>query len=405
MKHLIGKLVKVAIVFTRFYVYLFYCTLRRVNHSQVWLISERGTDARDNSLHLFEYIRKNHPNVDIKYVISSSSADYQKVKQLGDVIEYGSPEHYIYLISAGVLISTHIMGYSPDMSLFWRLDKYNLLRLRGKRVFLQHGITKDYIPMMTAGVAKLDLFICGARPEYEYVVKEYGFAPGVVKYTGFPRFDNLVSIKNRQILLMPTFRKWLNYVENFKETEYYERYNNILNSEKLNNLLEEYNYKLVFYPHFEIQKRLKDFHIRNNKNIIIADLKNYDVQALLSSSDLLITDYSSVFFDFGYMRKPIVYYQFDISRYRYGHYSEGYFSYESNGFGPVVYDENKIIEYIENQLKNGMVVSRKYKERMKDFFQINDRNNSARVYLEITSLLTDISTDGHVEIEGAGIKG
>lgn len=42
----------------------------------------------------------------------------------------------------------------------------------------------------------------------------------------------------------------------------------------------------------------------------------YDVQQLLKESLLLITDYSSVFFDMMYMNKPVIFYQFDENQYR-----------------------------------------------------------------------------------------
>ena len=64
--------------------------------------------------------------------------------------------------------------------------------------------------------------------------------------------------------------------------------------------------------------------------IIIADMK-YDVQQLLKESLLLITDYSSVFFDMMYMNKPVNFYQFDEKQYRKSHYKEGYLNYQNVG--------------------------------------------------------------------------
>ena len=43
----------------------------------------------------------------------------------------------------------------------------------------------------------------------------------------------------------------------------------------------------------------------------------------------MITDYSSVFFDFSYMRKPVIFYQFDEKKFRKAQYAEGYFSYKN----------------------------------------------------------------------------
>ncbi|UKI38154.1 MAG: CDP-glycerol glycerophosphotransferase family protein [Clostridiales bacterium] len=58
------------------------------------------------------------------------------------------------------------------------------------------------------------------------------------------------------------------------------------------------------YLHYELQKFSHLFKT-DLQNVKIADFKNYGVRELLTNSSLLVTDYSSVFFDFAYMRKPI----------------------------------------------------------------------------------------------------
>lgn len=45
--------------------------------------------------------------------------------------------------------------------------------------------------------------------------------------------------------------------------------------------------------------------------IRLADWKRYDIQELLKSAAVMVTDYSSVFMDMVYMRKPVLHYQFD----------------------------------------------------------------------------------------------
>jgi len=382
MKKII-KIKDILISLIKYTYYYIYSVIFKINNSNTWLISERGNDARDNSYHLYMYIKKNHPEIDIRYVIKKESSDFLKINDTGSIIEYGSKEHYLLFLTAGKLISTHIMGYSPNMSLFWRLDKLKLLKIKGKKIFLQHGITQNYIEIMTSKVSKMDLFICGAKPEYDFILNNFGYDKNIVKYTGFSRYDNLVSNEKNQILLMPTFRKWLNYESNFIDSDYYEKYNEILNNEKLDKMLEERKMKLIFYPHYEIQKNIHLFNTKF-KNIIIADFKNYDVQKLLIESKVLITDYSSVFFDFAYMKKPVIYYQFDIDRFRKNHYDEGYFKYDKDGFGPVVNNLNSLVLEIGNSIDKG--VSDFYLKKINNFFEFDDKNNSKRIFEEINKL-------------------
>ena len=50
----------------------------------------------------------------------------------------------------------------------------------------------------------------------------------------------------------------------------------------------------------------------NKSDINYIELGDKTVQELLVEHDLLITDYSSVSFDFSYMKKPVIFYHFDV---------------------------------------------------------------------------------------------
>ena len=237
---------------------------------------------------------------------------------------------------------------------------------------------------------KFNEFICGAKPEYEFVKKEFGYKEEAVKYLGFCRFDNLHNFKvKNQILIMPTWRKWIPSLtwseedkdkgkNEFLKTEYYTHYNKLINNKEFIQYLEENNMKAIFYLHYEMQG-YRELFSTSCSNIIIADNNAYDVQELLKESKILITDYSSVAFDFAYMKKPIIYYQFDKERYDKNHYSRGYFNYERDGFGKVIYSSNNIVKHICDIKLNYKL----YINKCENFFTINDSNNCKRYYEEI----------------------
>jgi len=113
----------------------------------------------------------------------------------------------------------------------------------------------------------------------------------------------------------------------------------------------------------------------------------YDLQYLLKSSAVMITDYSSVAFDFAYMNKPLLYFQFDYDKFREGHYQEGYFSYEKNGFGPVCYDVEHLTEEFCRIVENEMEIENKYSNKIKEFFEYRDKENCKRTYEAILDRL------------------
>ena len=123
------------------------------------------------------------------------------------------------------------------------------------------------------------------------------------------------------------------------------------------------------------------------ENRLIEVKENIDYQGTFSESSLLITDYSSVAFDFAYLKKPIIYTQFDIDTFFEGQvYDKGYFEYERDGFGPVCYDYETTVKTIIEYIEKDCVIEDKYIKRINDFYAYNDKNNCKRVYEEILKL-------------------
>lgn len=352
----------------------------------LWIISERRNEARDNGYWMFRYVTENYPNQRVCYVIDKDSPDKGKVDRYGDVIPFGSLKHYVAYWLASKHISAHIDSDSPNSRVSNFLETHGLLK--NKRVFLQHGITKDKISFGYYTVSRADLFVCAAKPEYRFCKKEFGYPEGAVKLLGFARFDGLgLSEPKRQILMMPTWRAWLAQVneEEFLQSRYYRSYQALVNNSSLNRLLKDNKLELIFYPHSDMQRFIRLFKTECS-NIIVANSIEWDVQTLLIESAALITDYSSVAFDMAYMERPVVYFHFDYNEYRRGQHPEGYYSYTNDGFGPVCKDEMEVISYIKWIVNNGMRMEQKYTERVKEFFAYQDHDNCFRIYKAIKEL-------------------
>lgn len=358
------------------------------DYKDLWIIAERGSDARDNSYHLFKYITQSHPEVNIKYIISNDSPDREKVAKLGKLIDYKSFEHYLSFLLARVKISTHIDGYSPDILFSYNFR--NLFKDNSVKVFLQHGITKDDVEFFHADKTDINMLVCAAVPEYEYIDKVFGYPKGVLQLTGFCRYDNLKKNETltKKILFMPTWRSSLRTCtqQSFVKSDYYQKYQSFLNSTKLDEILKKYNCEMIFYPHYEVQRFLDSFSVSSDR-VHIADFKNSDVQQLLIDSDILVTDYSSVYFDYAYMRKPVIYYHYDDKAYRSEQYKEGYFDYKRDGFGKVIETESETVEEIDRLLESNCIPDEMYLERMNRFFCFDDRENCKRNYEAICSYL------------------
>lgn len=356
----------------------------RLGYGDLWIISERGFDARDNAYYLFKYMRENHPEINIYYIISKNSADRSRVENLGNIINYKSFRHYMAFAASKVKISTHIMGFSPDINFFTHIDKMGLVR--GKKIFLQHGIIKDDIPYLYYNNTGLDLFVCSAKAETEYIRENYGYPDGIVELLGLCRYDYLVknTEKSKKVLFMPTWRVNLQNIsrEEFLKSQYYTAVNSFLNSDDVEKVMEKHGYELLFYPHIEVQRFLDCFKTEK-RHIKILGFDDITVQKLLINCDVLITDFSSVFFDFGYMEKPMIFYQFDREEFRKRHYREGYFKYERDAFGKVTESEAEATEELSAILERGAEAETEYLDRINRFFTFRDRDNCKRNFEKI----------------------
>ncbi len=348
----------------------------------LWLVCERGTDARDNGYFFYKYLREKHPHIPCVYVITRNSPDYNKVATLGNVVHYGSLQHLYYINTAKHLISTHAAGFLWNSH--WIRDGIlkRFYRHKGNFIFLQHGVIIHYLAGLIYPTYQCDLFICSAKKEYEYVKNTYGHPDGVVQYTGLCRFDYLhrFTIK-KQILLMPTWRLYLNGLNDsaFLQSDYYKAFSQLLTDPRLEEILEFYDYELIFYPHYEIQKFLPLFHSPFSR-VKLAVFKQYDVQTLLKESALLITDYSSVFFDFAYMKKPLIYYQFDKKSFYDNHYAKGYFDCDTMGFGKVAHTFDELLDRIRETVKAGCALQEPFQSRINTYYELYDTNNSQRIF-------------------------
>lgn len=359
----------------------------------MWLVCEYENEARDNGYWFFRYLREKHPGQDTVYAINRKSADYEKVSSLGETVPYGSLKHWIYYLAADINISSQ-KGGKPNAAVCYLLEVYGILK--NKRVFLQHGITKDLADMFFYGNTKMRLFICGAKPEYDFVREKFGYPEGYVAYTGFARFDYLLEDypQKRQILISPTWRSFLRtassnpYKQNsnrhITESEYYKTWTSLLKSERFGSMCEKYDFDVKFFPHRNTAHCFDGVDMCSDR-IKIANWEEYDLQLLMKESSLLLTDYTSSAMDFAYMNKPVIYYQFDYEKYRSGHFAEGYFNYERDGFGKVVRNEDALLDLLEEYM-SGKDDFSGYKSRIDSFFPLRDKNNCERIYEAISKI-------------------
>ena len=380
--------------------YKFFYKNTKKDKREIWLINDRNNKAGDNGEFFFKYINEKHKDeIDSYFVISENCEDYERLKKIGNVIALGSDEHKKKFLIADKIISSMCNTwvdnpFGEDRNYIYDLFHYDY-------IFLQHGISKDDVSYYFHRLNKnFTMIITASKKEYQsFLSPSYDYNISNIKLTGFSRYDNLQHLKHTEnpekiILVIPTWRIYIKgtidpltsksiYSKLFKNTKYFEFYDNLINNPTLLQAMEKYDYKGYFCLHPSFTEQWIDF--RKNPQFIIKE--TFDYQEVLSKASLLITDYSSVFFDFAYMEKPIIYTQFDYEEYRNSHYKNGYFNYERDGFGPVYYNLEKTILGIIEEIENNCVMKKRYLRRIRNFFAFFDENNNERILREIYGIL------------------
>ena len=369
---------------TFFYLIISFPLRFNKKYKNLWLISERLDEARDNGYWLYKWILENKPEINVRYVLSRDSVDYKKMPRKDLIIEPNSAQHYIAHILSTRSISTHMHGACPGKSF---CIPYLPFMRRKKTVFLQHGIIKDSLNLR----GRLDAVIASAKEEKEIIAKANRRYANKIFVTGLCRYDTLVDESSNEniVLVMPTFRKWLrdlgrvkNSDDLFMQTGYYKKWMGFINNKKLDDELKKNNARMIFFPHREMQLLARNFK-SDSKNIKIGKPGEYDVQELLKKAKILITDYSSVIFDFVYMDKPVVFYQFDQKDFFSKHYSSSGKEYP---FGNTCVNEDNVVDDVIKIMRRKYVMEPKYKRMADDFYAFRDTCNCERNFNIIKDL-------------------
>jgi|GEM_PF-3180564 len=375
---------------------LIYWTVKPFVSRRIWIVSDRASGGGDNGEAFFRYLMDNPvENTSIYFALEKSSQDYERLKTVGPVLALNSFKYKLYFLLSSKIISSQASDYVTNPFGERRQDFTNLFGYHF--VFLQHGIIyNDLSSFLNRYKKNIDLFVTSVVPEYKSILEfEYGYDEGVVKLTGLPRYDLLKSKPKSKLIIAPTWRKNLagkmnlttatrKHNPEFIDSEYYTFYQSLINDNRIVTALKEHNMTAEFYLHLSLEKQVKDFH--GNEVAKIMHLP-HDYPKAFNEGSILVTDYSSIAFDFAYLKKPIIYTQFDRNRFYEGqNYDPGYFDFDDDGFGPVAYDYESAVKEIVESIKRNCTMEKKYLQRIEKFFYKVDDKNSKRVLDEIVKL-------------------
>ncbi len=313
----------------------------------VWLIGEnQGEALQDNGYAFYKFCRRLYPEMPVYFALKLESPLYTK-ELSGDpnVLAYGSISH-IKIFSA----ATHFFYSHTYRDLMYR--RFFEIFGRGRvMVHLHHGSLgfKKFDEFLYRNRNIMDVYTVGSELERSILVHQADVDDHRIKVTGYARNDYLLeepSVLQRQIVYIPTHRRHLG---RDTRVEFLDKIEKLLYRSDLIRLLEKNDFSLKIFLHAHTQKTL-NFENSFHQRIQVLRYGETSVRKLLRDSMLMITDYSSVCWDFLTLGKPVLFYRFDV-----GSYSKlrgSYIDLSDESYGEIAHDEAKLLQLLARYINN-----------------------------------------------------
>jgi CDP-glycerol glycerophosphotransferase (TagB/SpsB family) len=353
---------------------LYYFSILIPKNKNIWIFGAWfGNQYNDNSKELFEYVNLNHKDINAIWLTQSDDILVDMTRKGFKVYRTYSIQGYLYTMMAKyIFVSTGM----ADVNRYVATTRYKIQLWHGTPLKkIQDDVSKN--TKNTIQIIK-DIVLPFNKSNYEYMTipsknteRNFKSAFSNVKnfeITGYPRNDALKQYtKTKKIIYLPTHRgEGKGSIENIFKT---------FNIEKINETLKKIGYELIVKMHFYDLSRIS-FDNQSNIKFLRESMDPYE---LLQESTILITDYSSIYFDFLLTQRPIIFTPFDIEEYQKKD-REFYYNYEDVTPGPKCQDWNEVLIWIEMFVKDITLFEKERKEVNKKFNKFDDFKNSERVY-------------------------
>lgn len=331
----------------------------------VRLVFERETwFAQDNAFAVFKRAKQSKlDGEEMKYVIDADSPFVEKLLDVTNetnIIYRYSVEYFYALLTAKEIITSI---FPLELYSLYKTSGFFVNQIRSIPVYyLGHGLlalkrmTSDY----SYGSGLFDRVSVGSTFDYKVHRENLGFGRDNVRKLGYPRWAGLLNAQeklelndnfSKRILYFPTWRPWIDKLSDneFIESDYFINIQKLINDKNILSILKENNCKLVVYLHPNIRRFSKQLVPKDSIYVHVITDENVSVEELEVQCDLIISDYSSVVWDFAIQHKPVIYYQFDQKKYIATQGS--YIDLLHPIYGVVATDVESMSDTLEKQLK------------------------------------------------------
>ncbi len=371
-----------------------------INEKLIIFESFMGRSYTDTPKAMYEYMINSGQFDDYTFVWAFKKPE-EKAKYFTDsktkLVKWGSDEYYKYYATAKYWVSNSMVPIHVEK--------------RPGQIYVQtwHGtpLKKLRYDIEVSGSVLNDVDDIRKRNDqdacrFDYFISPSPFASekftsafnlkglnkeGIIIEEGYPRNDFLFNYTEKDVLgikenlNLPDDKKIILYAPTFRDDQHKSgvgyTYNLELDFDKLQKEIGS-DYIILFRTHYFVSNMF-DF---NKYEGFIYDVSSYDdINHLYVISDLLITDYSSVFFDYANLNRPILFYMYDLDNYQ-NNLRDFYISLDELPM-PIIKKEDELIRAIQSVEDDFKDYKVRYAQFNKKFNDLDDGEATKRVVAEI----------------------
>lgn len=343
-----------------------------------------GEKYEDNAAVFHKHLIENHADKVTAYWLYDPKKSTEEGKQIQNAVALGSFRNYLLFFKADHSFHGHSLMYDIAPS----VDKFLFLNRKTKITHISHGIEgfkkiliqKEDVPLLK----RTDYFNCASQYEKDLKLGEWKIPEHKLIVTGFPRFDrfpgNTPSPKVKRILMMMTWREWLFDLteEEFVESAYFKNTLGLISHEGIRKLIADNDMQMRVALHPFMRKFEKHFRGLDHpeSGIEFQDFNHSSIEKAIVENDMLLTDITSVSWDFLYLNKPIIFNMFDQEEYlaRRG----SYLNLDTDLYGYKADSIEEVYQYLK-RIVDEDITSNEWYPKASQFIDYFDQNNCKRL--------------------------
>lgn len=381
--------------------YIRYYLTNKVNDKMIVFESFMGRAFSDSQKSLYKEMLNDDFFTDYTFIWAFKDANkykYLEENKNTKVIQYDSGDFYKYMATAKWWITNS------------RLPEYLVKKKEQKYIQCWHGTPLKRLGFdieVEGGNALNSLKEIKEKYEddarrYDYMLSPSAFCTekfasafnlrklnkqDVLVELGYPRNDYLFNYTNEDVIKLkkelgiPESKKVILYAPTWRDNQHKAgvgyTYDLNLDFDRLKEKLGK-DYVIIFRTHYFVASQ---FNFDKYKGFIYNMSSHDDVNECYILSDIIITDYSSVFFDYANLKRPMLFYMYDLDEYQ-GKLRDFYFSLDELP-GPIVKTQQELEDEILNIKDYDKKLNEKYTAFTNKFTYLDSGDCSKRVIEKI----------------------